>query len=69
MVRVDTRRIIRIDQCGKSSIINSINYNEFYETLPKVVEELSIPPEYTMSQITLLLNDTSSTHMFYFDLS
>lgn len=54
--------LMLLAQSGKSSIINTINYNEFVESLPSTVEEVSIPPEYTMSQISLLLNDSSSKY-------
>ncbi|KNB45700.1 mitochondrial rho GTPase 1 [Blastocystis sp. subtype 4] len=45
--------------CGKTSIINTINTNEFQEGLPDVIEEVAIPNEFTISHVPLFLDDSS----------
>ena len=45
--------------CGKTSIINTINTNEFQEGLPDISEEVTIPDEFTISHVPLYLDDSS----------
>ena len=50
-----------VGKSGKSSIINSINCNEFTECIPSIVEDVYIPRGFAKNHTSLLFHDTSCT--------
>ena len=48
-----------VAKSGKSSIISSINCNEFTECLPSVVEDVYIPRGFAKNHTSLVFRDTS----------
>ena len=50
-----------VGKSGKSSIINSINCNEFTECIPSIVEDVYIPRGFAKNHTSLLFRDTSCT--------
>ena len=50
-----------VGKSGKSSIINSINCNEFTECVPSIVEDVYIPRGFAKNHTSLLFRDTSCT--------
>ena len=50
-----------VGKSGKSSIINSINCNEFTECVPSIVEDVYIPHGFAKNHTSLLFRDTSCT--------